>query len=68
MVLCCHSWDFMMIFVPLLHSCEIFGLVLVFVVGGVTICDGISKAVEEIKRGVLVVSVGECMNAINNAC
>ena len=56
-----------MIFVPLLHSCEIFGLVLVFVDGGVTICDGISKAVEEIKSGVLVVGVGERVIGINNA-
>ena len=29
--------------------------------------DGISKAVEEIKSGILVVGVSERMNAINNA-
>ena len=57
----------MLIVVTFLHSCEIFGVVIIFVVGGVTIWDGISKAVEEIKSGVLVVGVGERVNAINNA-
>ena len=67
-VLCCHSWEFILIVVPFLHSCEIFGVVLIFVVGGVTIWDGISKAAEEIKSGVLAVGVSECVNTINNAC
>ena len=41
---------------------------IIFVVGGVTIWDGISKAVEEINIGILVVGVGERLKAINNAC
>ena len=56
-----------MLVVTFLHPCEIFGVVPIFVVGGVTIWDGISKAVEEIKSQILVVSVGERVNAINNA-
>ena len=67
MVLRCHSWEFMLIVVPFFHSCEIFGVVLIFFVGGVTIWDGISKAVEEIKNGVLVVVVDERVNTINKA-
>ena len=57
----------MLIVVPFLHSREIFGVVLIFIFGVVTIWDGISKAVEEIKSGILVVGVSERMNAINNA-
>ena len=56
-----------MLIVTSLHSCEIFGVVPIFVFGGVTMWDGISKAVEEIKSGILVVGVSERMNAINNA-
>ena len=56
-----------MFVVTLLHSCEKFGVVLIFVFGGVTIWDRISKAVKEIKSRILVVGVGECMNKINNA-
>ena len=66
MVLCCHSWEFMLIVVPFLHYCELFGVVLIFVVGGVTVWDGISKAVEEIKIRVLFFSVGKRVNATNN--
>ena len=66
MVLCCHYWDFMLIFVTFLHSCEIFGVVLIFVVGGVTIWDGISKAVEEIRSRILVVGVSKRDNEISN--
>ena len=67
MVLSGHSWDFMLIVVTLLHSCENFGVVLIFVFGGVTIWDRISKAVKEIKSRILVVGVGECVKKINNA-
>ena len=57
-----------MIVVPFLHSRDIFGAVLIFVLGGVTIWDGIYKAVKEIKSGILVVGVGESVNVINNMC
>ena len=67
MVFCCLSWGFVLIVVTLLHSCEIVGVVLIFIFGVVTIWDGISKAVEEIKSRILVVGVGKRVNAINNA-
>ena len=57
----------MLIVIPFLHSCDIFGVVLIFVVRGVTIWDWISKAVEEVKSGILVFEVGKRVNAINNA-
>ena len=56
-----------MLIVALLHSCEIFGVVLIFVIGGVTIWDGISKAVEEIKSNILVFGIGKIVDAIDNA-
>ena len=56
-----------MLIFTFLQSCEIFGVVLVLVVGGVTIWNGISEAVKEIKSRILVVGVGERVNAINNA-
>ena len=56
-----------MLIITFLHSCEIFGVVLIFCVRGVTIWDEISKAVKEIKSGILVFGVGEYVNAINNA-
>ena len=65
-VWCCHSWDFRWIFI-FLHSCEIFGVVFIFVVGGVAIWDGISKSVKEIKSKILVVGVGERLYAVDNA-
>ena len=56
-----------MLVVTFLHPCEIFGVVPIFVVGGVTIWDGISKEVKEIKSRILVVDVGKRVNAIDNA-
>ena len=66
-ILCCHSWEFMLNIVPFLHSCDIFRIILILVVGVVTIWDVISKAVEEIKSRILIVGVGKRVNAINNA-
>ena len=56
-ILCCHSWELILIVVTFLHFCEIFGVVIIFVVGGVTILDRIFKAVEEINSGILVLEL-----------
>ena len=53
--------------VAFLHSCDIFGVFFIFVVGGVAIWDGISKAVKKTKSRILVVSVSKRMYAVDNA-
>ena len=67
MVWCCNSWYFLLV-VAFLQSCEISGVVSVVVFGGVAVWYGITKAVKKIKSGILVVSVGERMRAVDNAC
>ena len=53
--------------VVFLHSCEIYGVIFIVVVGGVAIWDRITKAVKKIKSRILVISVGERVHAVNNA-
>ena len=76
---CCHSWNVLLMvwwcnpaisgwLSDFLHSCEIFGNVFVFVTRGVAICDGIHKAVKEIKSSNLVVSVSKHVYAVDNTC
>ena len=55
---CCHSWNFLLVWcccswdlclvVLFLHSCKISGVVLIVVIGGVAIWDGITKVVKNI--------------------
>ena len=52
--------------VAFLHSYDIFGVVFIFAVGGVTIWDGITKVVKKIKSGILGVVVGEHVHAVDN--
>ena len=66
MVWCCHSWDSRLV-VAFIHYCEISGVVLIVVVGGVATWDEITKGVKKIKSGIMVIGVGKRMHAVDNA-
>ena len=61
-------WGFLFLVVTLIHSCETFGVIFIVVVGYVAILDRITQVVKKIKIGILVVSVGKRIHAVNNAC
>ena len=58
--------SFVVVFV--FHSCKTFSVGFVVVVGYVAIFNRVAHVVEEIKSGILIVSFGELVDAVNDQC